>query len=111
MPRGDRTGPMGAGPMTGRRAGYCAGSDMPGYANANLDARGGMWSGRGPGGRGRGWRHCFFAIGLPGWRRMGYAPLTSEQELTGLKEEANWLKNRLDMINQHIEELGKKEQK
>jgi len=24
MPRGDRTGPRGMGPMTGRRAGYCA---------------------------------------------------------------------------------------
>jgi hypothetical protein len=42
---------------------------------------------------------------------MGYALLTSEQELTGLKEEANWLKNRLDMISQHIEELGKQGKK
>lgn len=25
MPRGDRTGPMGMGPMTGRGAGYCGG--------------------------------------------------------------------------------------
>ena len=25
MPRGDRTGPMGSGPMTGRRMGSCAG--------------------------------------------------------------------------------------
>lgn len=33
MPRGDGTGPMGMGSMTGRKAGYCAGSSMPGYAN------------------------------------------------------------------------------
>ncbi|MBN2461150.1 MAG: DUF5320 domain-containing protein [Candidatus Cloacimonetes bacterium] len=33
MPRGDRTGPDGFGPMTGRGAGYCAGYDRPGYAN------------------------------------------------------------------------------
>ena len=33
MPRGDRTGPMGMGPMTGRAAGYCAGYGVPGYAN------------------------------------------------------------------------------
>ena len=33
MPRGDGTGPMGMGSMTGRSAGYCAGSSMPGYAN------------------------------------------------------------------------------
>ena len=32
MPGGDRTGPMGQGPMTGRGAGYCAGFGMPGYA-------------------------------------------------------------------------------
>lgn len=33
MPRGDRTGPAGAGPMTGRGMGYCAGYNVPGYAN------------------------------------------------------------------------------
>ena len=33
MPRGDRTGPMGFGPMTGRGAGYCAGFGMPGFMN------------------------------------------------------------------------------
>ena len=33
MPRGDRTGPGGKGPMTGRKAGYCAGGDKPGYKN------------------------------------------------------------------------------
>ena len=33
MPRGDRTGPWGAGPMTGRAAGYCAGYSVPGYMN------------------------------------------------------------------------------
>jgi hypothetical protein len=33
MPRGDRTGPAGMGPMTGRAAGYCAGYNVPGYMN------------------------------------------------------------------------------
>ena len=33
MPGGDRTGPAGMGPMTGRRAGYCAGLKIPGVAN------------------------------------------------------------------------------
>ncbi|MCK4510615.1 DUF5320 domain-containing protein, partial [bacterium] len=31
MPRGDRSGPGGAGPMTGRGLGYCAGYPAPGY--------------------------------------------------------------------------------
>jgi len=33
MPRGDRTGPLGQGPTTGRAAGYCAGYPVPGYMN------------------------------------------------------------------------------
>ena len=33
MPAGDRTGPLGLGPMTGRAAGYGAGYPVPGYAN------------------------------------------------------------------------------
>ncbi|MEA1871201.1 MAG: DUF5320 family protein, partial [Candidatus Bipolaricaulota bacterium] len=34
MPRGDRTGPGGMGPMTGRGAGYCSGSAAPGFMNS-----------------------------------------------------------------------------
>ena len=33
MPRGDGTGPNGEGPQTGRAAGYCSGSNQPGYMN------------------------------------------------------------------------------
>ena len=33
MPFGDRTGPLGLGPMTGRAAGFCAGFPVPGFAN------------------------------------------------------------------------------
>ncbi|MBN1289121.1 MAG: DUF5320 domain-containing protein [Actinobacteria bacterium] len=33
MPGGDRTGPSGMGPLTGRGAGYCSGSDAPGFMN------------------------------------------------------------------------------
>jgi len=33
MPFGDGTGPAGAGPMTGRAAGFCAGYPAPGYMN------------------------------------------------------------------------------
>ena len=54
MPRGDRTGPWGAGPMTGRGAGYCAGYSVPGYTNP-VGGYGRGW-GRGRGrGFGRGW--------------------------------------------------------
>ncbi|KON32347.1 hypothetical protein AC477_03110 [miscellaneous Crenarchaeota group-1 archaeon SG8-32-1] len=33
MPTGDKTGPIGQGPMTGRAAGYCAGYSVPGFMN------------------------------------------------------------------------------
>lgn len=33
MPFGDRTGPQGLGPRTGRGAGYCSGFGMPGSMN------------------------------------------------------------------------------
>lgn len=31
MPRGDRTGPIGLGPLTGRGAGFCSDFRFPGY--------------------------------------------------------------------------------
>ena len=63
MPGGDRTGPMGAGPRTGRAAGYCAGYGMPGYANPY----GGVGYGRDWAG-GRGWGRGF-RRGFGGMRR------------------------------------------
>ena len=61
MPRGDRTGPWGTGPITGRAAGYCAGYPVPGYMNPT----GGYGGGRGRGlgrGRGRGFGRGRYAI-------------------------------------------------
>ncbi|MBN1977221.1 MAG: DUF5320 domain-containing protein [Anaerolineae bacterium] len=126
MPAGDRTGPRGMGPMTGRRAGYCAGYAAPGYANPMPGLGLGWGRGRG-GGRGRGWRHMYYATGLPGWARYGYAPawgtppaaaygsygapppLTPEQETEFLKSQAEMLKEELDAISKRIAELEQKE--
>ncbi|NOZ64150.1 MAG: DUF5320 domain-containing protein [Caldiserica bacterium] len=46
MPRGDGTGPMGLGPMTGRAAGFCAGYPVPGFMNP-VGGRLGLGLGRG----------------------------------------------------------------
>ena len=55
MPRGDRTGPWGEGPMTGRRMGYCVGNRAPGYANPGPGYGRGFGRGGGRGyGRGEG---------------------------------------------------------
>jgi len=49
MPRGDGTGPMGFGPMTGRAAGYCAGYPVPGFMNPMGGGVAGMAYGYGAG--------------------------------------------------------------
>jgi hypothetical protein len=113
MPGGDRTGPMGMGPMTGRAAGFCAGFPTPGYANP-AGGRGIFGCGGGFGGRGggRGWRNRFYATGLPGWARAGYpggfpAAPTTEQEQQTLKQQSQYLQDSLNAINKRIEELNK----
>ncbi|MDD2247185.1 MAG: DUF5320 domain-containing protein [Proteiniphilum sp.] len=40
MPTGDRTGPMGQGPRTGRARGFCSGFDAPGYEDGSFRNRG-----------------------------------------------------------------------
>lgn len=94
MPRGDRTGPMGRGPWTGRSAGFCAGFREPGFF-----------------GGGRGWRHMFHATGLHGWMRSGWGgpafleepPPDTEKRLLG--EEAEVLRSRLDEIRKRLDML------
>lgn len=102
MPRGDRTGPLGAGPRTGRGAGWCASYDRPGYAHPA--PRPGL--GRGSRG-GRGWRNMYYATGVPGWARPGFAPPApaAEPEIADLKAEATWLAGRLDAIQQRLDEI------
>ena len=69
MPRGDRTGPRGLGPKTGRAAGYCAGYPVPGYMNPAPGFGRGFGFGRGRGrGRGRGFGRGWgrgFGRGVP----------------------------------------------
>lgn len=107
MPRGDRTGPVGAGQMTGHAAGFCAGYNAPGYANSG----GGRGFGGGIGrGRGRGFRHWFWATGLPGWLRFGQAaapnmPDSPETEKQALMNQAECLGSELDAIKQRLTAL------
>ena len=117
MPRGDRTGPTGMGPMTGRAAGYCAGFGMPGYGNPAPGrglgmgyGRGRGFFGRGFGGGGRGWRHWFWATGLPGWMRFGayaspYLKPDPEMEKQALKNEAAALESEINAIKKRLSEI------
>ncbi len=107
------------GPVTGRAAGFCAGYGVPGYANP-IPGRGfGMGFGRGfwgRGGGGRGYRHMYYATGMPGWARAGgpypaapyAAPPTAEQELAVLRQQAEYLGNALEDIRKRIEDIEAK---
>ena len=124
MPRGDRTGPAGMGPMTGRAAGYCAGYSAPGYMNPVP----GYGFGRGWGrefGRGVGFR------GIRGWGSYGRAPYGApsyvygapyqvpsayyappygvspnpEQEMDALKGQAEYFEDAIEGIKKRIQEL------
>ena len=122
MPRGDGTGPAGMGPMTGRAAGFCAG-----YMNP-VGGRGYWGWGRG-GGRGR--RNWYYATSLPGWARASYgypawgesarpyppypgpvAPtMMPEQELEGLRRQAEHFEGALGEIKKRIDQLEAQESK
>ncbi len=118
MPGGNRTGPMGAGPMTGRAAGYCTGNTAPGYANVGFANRGvgrGFGFGRGPGrgmGRGMGWGrgvqspvpYAGYGFNAP-YGTTNVAPPDPEQTLSALKGEAQSLEQSLNSIKQRINEL------
>lgn len=109
MPGGNGTGPLGAGPMTGRAAGYCAGNGAPGYANLTGGRCGnGFGRGRGGGGGGgfgRGFRNMFFATGLPGWARFGGAAAGAADEKQALAGQAEALRAQLDGIQKRLEQL------
>lgn len=40
MPKGDKTGPRGDGTLTGRKMGYCAGNNRPGFAEGRNFGKG-----------------------------------------------------------------------
>ena len=125
MPGGDRTGPMGMGAMTGRAAGWCAGSSMPGFSTSPSRRWGGVGFGRGRGGgigfggSRRGRRNMFYATGLPGYMRRGdyaadygypgvYQQPDPQMERQMLKDQAEALQAELDMIKKRLSEVEAK---
>jgi hypothetical protein len=110
MPGFDRTGPMGAGPMTGGARGRCnpsnVGYDLRFTAGGNMGRglrrgfRGGNAPGRNRGfGRGYGW--------YPPVDDPFFQPDTNG-EIEMLKAQAGYMKSSLDTIHKRIDELEKK---
>ncbi len=111
MPFGDRTGPNGMGPMTGRGLGFCNGFNRPGYTN-NGYGRGGFGFGRGRGfGRGFGYGRGF-GRGF-GWgaapANYPYAPISKEDEKNYLKNEIKIIEQELNTAKDRLKELEEKE--
>jgi hypothetical protein len=113
MPRGDRTGPWGLGPMTGRAAGYCAGYPVPGFMNPVPGFGRGFGWGRGWGrGRGRGFRRWYWTY--PPQYPYAYPPRTypatplpqsSEDELATLEGYKKEIEEGKASIEQEISDL------
>ena len=110
MARGDKRGPEGKGPMTGRGAGFCTGNSAPGFMNraprrgmgrnCRGNRRGELGSGMGRG----------FGRGLNGGIYYGSAPApVDEREM--LKREAEEMKRSLGIISERLRELEKEEGK
>ena len=100
MPRGDGTGPMGMGPLTGRGMGYCIGAGYPGNVRG-----GGRFFGRGFGmGRGMG-RGVFwgtapvFGGGFP-------APVSAEQEKAVLVNQVLAMEQNLAELKKRLSEIA-----
>jgi len=115
MPRGDRTGPAGFGPITGRRAGYCAGYTVPGYMNPWAYGEFGRGRGYGAGWRGGGprWRNRFYAPEYP-VPPMPYpypyaGEMAPDEERKFLKHEAEELRNELRNIEKRLSEMEEKD--
>jgi hypothetical protein len=114
MPGFDRTGPGGAGPMTGGMRGFCTG-----FGGRRALNRFGDFGFMGSGGGGRGWRNRFFSTGLTGWQRsMGFGSMRGageffdpssdvepETQLETLKAQAGYFQKILAGIKRRIEKL------
>ncbi len=106
MPRGDGTGPVGRGAMTGRAAGYCAGFNVPGYLNS-VSGRGRAWR------RGVGRRAAYVQVQAPDSSPYQKQPFSgtpayennSETELEYLKNTEKAIKEELEAIRKRMEEI------
>ena len=118
MPGGDRTGPMGQGPRTGRQMGNCPGAVPVGGFGRGFGRGMGRGFGRGMGfGRGFGFRRAQVTpvYGAPAQPVYPQQPTKEEeaqmleQETKAIEEEQKVLKEELDDIKKRLDELKKQQ--
>ncbi len=100
MPNGNRRGPLGEGPRTGRGLGLCNGNSQPGSSNTP-----GMGKGQGcRRGGGRGWRNWFRATGKTFQQRNATPVTEPKTEELSMKSQ---LQNRMDVLQKELEVVRK----
>lgn len=112
MPRGDRRGPLGMGPMTGRGMGHCTGSDVPGYMNPGYCGGGrGCRPGLGYGGgygHGRGYRRF---DGHPAGFVPDHPPMhrypNKVDERAIMEDQVKFLEEELEIARKQLSEIDK----
>ncbi len=114
MPGGDRSGPMGQGPVTGRGLGFCTGYESAGFTKGAGYGSGrrfgmgrGMHYGRGRGGRSFG-RFGGIGYNAGGIRDYPEVPsLNKEDEIRLLKSQAEELGRSQRDIEKRLKDLEK----
>jgi len=122
MPSGDRTGPEGFGPRTGRGLGFCNSYDSPGYTKGI--PRGGRGFGRGRGrgfGRRVGWGRGqpyvpypderYYPYHYPEHPSEPYPTMTEDDEKHYLENLIKSLENELNSVKKRLDELTTKNNK
>ncbi len=95
--RGDGTGPMEMGRMTGKNAGYCRALRLGAVTNPVGYGKPGCGFGRG-----RGFRRMFNATGLRGWARYGYPAYAGADEEA--PDEREFLSNRAEFLEKQLQQ-------
>lgn len=112
MPGGDRTGPRGMGPMTGRGAGYCSGNEVAGWQNSlfvhnpargRFQRFGGFSRGRGMG------NYARRPLTQPVYE-SGTSPslnfASAKRELESLEKDKEWICQRIEQLKEQLTETG-----
>lgn len=95
MPGGDRTGPNGQGPKTGRGLGFCTGNTQPGYSQPK---RLGLRRGYGQGyNQGRGLRGRFI--------QRQDIEISNEDEANNLRQQLTILETEIDHIKKRLNDF------
>lgn len=99
MPRGDRTGPLGQGSMTGRGMGFCSGNEFAGNA-AGTFGRGMARGFRG----GQGRRGGFSRFGNVGFEQN--TEDAKQNRKRSIEDEIDFLKNQISGLEAELKKLG-----